>query len=332
MSLTERFKEIVDEYNSKREIESDKIIFDKSSNSYYFRRLFTNLLTINSDFITYSSFLDIVKEDEDLRKILEIVEEEKMKRNELIWNIEKAVGWINGEILNYEEVSNFFKIDKNMYKVTIFHRNDILMTVSLEDFELKEGIKQVSGFEEYITKLCIMLKNIIRGNYVFSISEGKDDEYVLYNLFILNVDKFKKSKYVVFDSNSSLVEKDIIGSFGKLKISDKYRLGFSNRVYVEEYYADNFEKCIELIYKEDESIEKKVTDIMLDVNYNISFEDVKVYDKKDMIEIDTKLVKFIYNKEDKKLMVCRVEDFDFEDLSDLSEDVEGIEDEIGKLL
>lgn len=255
-----------------------------------------------------------------------------MKRNELIWNIEKAVGWVNGKILNYEEVSNFFKIDKNMYKVTIFHRNDILMTVSLEDFELKEGIKQISGFEEYITKLRIMLQNIIRGNYVFSIKEGRDDEYVLYNLFIMNVDKFKKSKYVVFDSNSSLVEKDIVGAFGKLTISDKYELGFSNRVYVEEYYADNFEGCVELIYKEDESIEKKVTDIMLDVNYNISFEDVKVYDKKDLIEIDTKLVKFIYNKEDKKLMASRVEDFDFEDLSDLSEDVEDIENKIGKLL
>lgn len=332
MNLTERFKEIVDEYNSKREIESDKIIFDKSSNSYYFRRLFTNLLTINSDFIIYSSFLDIVKEDEDLKKILEIVEEEKMKRNELMWGIEKAVGWINGEILNYKEVSNFFKVDKNMYKVTIFHRNDILMIVSLENFELKEGIKQVSGFEEYIIKLRIMLQNIIRGNYVFSIKEGRDDEYVLYNLFILNVDKFKKSKYVVFENNSSLVEKDIVGAFGKLTISDKYDLGFSNRIYVEEYYADNFEECIELINKEDESLEKKVTDIMLDVNYNISFEDVKVYDKKDMIEIDTKLVKFIYNKEDKKLMVSRVEDFDFEDLSDLSEDVEDIENEIGKLL
>lgn len=332
MNLTERFKEIVDEYNSKREIESEKIIFDKSSSSYYFRRLFTNLLTINSDFIIYSSFLDIIKEDEDLRKILEIMEEEKMKRNELIWNVEKAVSWINGEMLNYKEVSNFFKIDKNMYKVTIFHRNDILMTISLEDFELKEGIKQVSEFEEYIIKLRIMLQNIIRGNYIFSIKEGRDDEYVLYNLFILNVDKFKKSKYVVFNSNSSLVEKDIVGAFGKLTISDRYELGFSNRVYVEDYYADNFEECIELIYKEDESIEKKVTDIMLDVNYNISFEDVKVYDKKDMIEIDTKLVKFIYNKEDKKLMVCRVEDFDFEDLSDLSEDMEAIETKISKLL
>ena len=332
MSLTERFKEIVDEYNSKREVESDKIIFDKSSNSYYFRRLFTNLLTINSDFIIYSSLLDIIKEDEDLRKILEILEEEKMKRNELIWNVEKAVGWINGEILNYKEVSNFFKVDKDINKVTIFHRNDILMTVSFEDFELKEGIKQISGFEEYITKLRIMLQNIIRGNYVFSIRESKDDEYFLYNLFILNVDKFKKSKYVKFENSSSLVEKDIVGAFGKLTISDKYELGFSNRVYVEEYYADNFEECIELIYKEDESIEKKVTDIMLDVNYNISFEGVKVYDKKDMIEIDTKLVNFIYNKEDKKLMVCRVEDFGFEDLSDLSEDVEDIENEIGKLL
>ena len=77
MSLTERFKEIVDEYNSKREVESEKIIFDKSLSSYYFRRLFTNILTINSDFMTYSDYLDIVKEDENLRKILEIVEVEK---------------------------------------------------------------------------------------------------------------------------------------------------------------------------------------------------------------------------------------------------------------
>lgn len=332
MNLTEKFKEIVDEYNSKCKIESDKITFDKCSDSYYFRKLFSSLMVVNSDLIIYSNYLDIIREDEDLKKILEIVEEEKMKRNELMWGIEKAVGWINGEILNYKEVSNFFKVDKNMYKVTIFHRNDILMIVSFENFELKEGIKQVSGFEEYIIKLRIMLQNIIRGNYVFSIKEGRDDEYVLYNLFILNVDKFKKSKYVVFENNSSLVEKDIVGAFGKLTISDKYDLGFSNRIYVEEYYADNFEECIELIYKEDESIEKKVTDIMLDVNYNISFEDVKVFDKQDMIEIDTKLVKFIYNKEDKKLMASRVENFDFEDLSDLSEDVEDIENEIGKLL
>ena len=332
MSLTEKFKEIVDEYNSKREVESEKIIFNKDSENYRFGTLFKSLLTINSDFKIYSDYLDIIREDEDLRKILEIVEEEKMKRNELIWNVEKAVGWINGEILNYKEVSNFFKVDKNMYKVTIFHRNDILMTINLEEFELKEGIKQISGFEYYISKLYVMLQNILKGHNVFCIEESKDDEYVLYNLFILNVDKFRKSKYVVSDSNSSLVEKDIVSAFGKLSVSGKYELGFSNRLYIEEYYADNFENCIELIDKEDESIENKVTNIMLDDNYNIAFEDVKVYDKKDMIEIDTKLVKFIYNKEDKKLMVCRVEDFNFEDLSDLSEDMEDIEGEIGKLL
>lgn len=82
MSLTEKFKEIVDEYNSKREVESEKIIFNKDSENYRFGTLFKSLLTINSDFKIYSDYLDIIREDEDLRKILEIVEEEKMKRNE----------------------------------------------------------------------------------------------------------------------------------------------------------------------------------------------------------------------------------------------------------
>jgi len=196
MNLTERFKEIVDEYNSKREVESEKIIFDKSSSSYYFRRLFTNLLTINSNSLVYSDYLDIIKEDEDLRKILEIVEEEKMKRNELIWNIEKAIGWINGEILNYKEAPNFFKVDKDINKLTILHRNDILITINLENLEIGRENVNISGFEDYIGTLHIMLQNIVKGHKVFYIEESGDDEYVLYNLFILNVDKFKKSKHL----------------------------------------------------------------------------------------------------------------------------------------
>ena len=40
----------------------------------------------------------------------------------------------------------------------------------------------------------------------------------------------------------------------------------------------------------------------------------------------------IYHLKILKWMASRVEDFDFEDLSDLSEDVETIETEIGKLL
>lgn len=332
MNLTENFKKIIDEYNSKCETESGKIIFDKDSESYHFRKEFASWLTINSDLTIYSSYLDIIREDEDLKKILEIVKEEKLKRNELMWGVEKAVGWINGEILNYKEVSNFFRVNVNIDNLSIFHNDTELMTIQLENLEIKKIDIFVGGFENYIRKLDIMLHNILRGNYVFSIKEGKDDEYVLYNLYILDIDKFKKSKYIVFDSNTSLVEKDIVGAFGKLTISDKYELGFSNRIYVEDYYADNFEECIELIYKEGESIEKKVTDIMLDENYNISFEDIKVSEKGSIIEIDTKYVKFIYKKEDKKLMASRVEDFDFDELSELSEDMEAIEDEISKLL
>lgn len=333
MNLTEKFKEIVDEYNSKCEIESDKIIFDKSSESYHFRKLFVSLLTINSDLIVYSSYLDIINEDEDLRKILEILEEEKMKRNELLWNIEKAVGWVNGEILNYKEVSNFFNIKVDISKIDILHRDDELITINLEDLKVENGVKKVSGFEEYITKLYIMLQNIIIGNYVFSIRESKDDdEYRLYNLFILDVDKFKKSKYVIFEDNSSLVEKDIVGAYNELYISDKYELGFSNRLYVENYYTDNFEECIELIYKEDESIEKKITDILLEDGYNTPFEDIKISDNPSIIEIDTKYVKLIYKKKYKKLMSIKLDNFDFDDLKELSEDMEVIETEISKLL
>lgn len=333
MNLTEKFKEIVDEYNSKCEIESDKIIFDKSSDSYHFRKLFTSLFTINSDLIIYSSYLDIIKEDEDLRKILELVEEEKLKRNELLWNIEKSVGWINGEILNYKEVSNFFNIKVDISKIDILHRDDELMTINLENFEIEAENVNVSGFDNYINRLYFIIQNIVKGYNVFFTEErDDDDEYSLYNLFILDVEKFKKSKYVLFEDNSLLVEKDIVGAYNELYISDRYELGFSNRLYIEKYYTDNFEECIELINKEDESIEKKINDILLKNDYNTVFEDIEVSDKNNMIEINTKFVKFIYNKEDKKLMASRLEDFDFDDLKELSEDMEVIETEISKLL
>lgn len=333
MNLTKKFKEIVDEYNSKCELESDKIIFDKSSDSYHFRRLFTNLLTVNSDFILYSNYLDIIEEDEDLRKILEIVKEEKLKRNELMWNIEKSVGWVNGEILNYKEVSNFFNIKVDISKIDILHRDDELMTINLEDFKVENGVKKVSRFEDYISTLHIILQNIVKGNNVFFIQErDDDDEYVLYNVFILDVDKFKKSKYIIFEDNSPLVEKDIVSAYNELYISDKYSLGFSNRLYVEKYYIDNFEDCIELINKKDESIEKKITDILLEDSYNTPFEDIKISDNPSIIEIDTKYVKLIYKKKYKKLMSIKLDNFDFDDLKDLSEDMEVIEDEISKLL
>lgn len=333
MNLTEEFKKIIDEYNSKRETESGKIIFDKDSESYHFRKEFASWLTINSDLTIYSSYLDIIRRDDDLKKLLEIVRDERLKRNELIFGVEKAVGWINGEISNYKEVLNFFGVSVNIDKLSIFHNDTELMLINLENFKIKKRNIFVGGFDEYIDTLYNILQSVVKGSNVFSIEErDDDDEYSLYNLFILDVDKFKKSKYVVFEDNSSLIERDIVGAYNELYISDKYELGFSNRLYVEKYYSDNFEDCIELINKENESIEKKVTDIMLDENYNISFEDIKVSDKHNMIEIDTKYVKFVYNKKDEKLTASRVEDFNFDELSELSEDMEAIEDKISKLL
>lgn len=61
MNLTEKFKEIVDEYNSKCEDEMDKVIFNESLNSYHFSQGFKSLLTINSDLTIYSDYLDIIK-------------------------------------------------------------------------------------------------------------------------------------------------------------------------------------------------------------------------------------------------------------------------------
>lgn len=333
MNLTEKFKKIIDEYNSKRETESGKIIFEKDSESYHFRKEFASWLTINSDLTIYSSYLDIIKEDDDLKKLLEIVREERFKRNELIWGVEKAVGWINGEISNYKEVLNFFRVKVNISRISIFHNDTELIFINLENLKLEKINVFVGGFDKYIDKLFTILQNIIKGNNVFFIEDrDDDDEYSLYNLFILDVDRFKKSKYVIFEDNTSLVEKDIVGAYNELCISDKYELGFSNRLYIEKYYIDNFEECIELINSEDESIEKKVTDILLKDEYNILYEDIKISDKHNMIEIDTKYVKFIYKKEDKKLMASRVGDFEFDELKELSEDMEAIETEISKLL
>lgn len=333
MNLTEKFKKIIDEYNSKREDEMDKVILNESLNSYHFSQGFKSLLTINSDLTIYSSYLDIIKEDDDLKKLLEIVRDERLKRNELILGVEKAVGWINGEISNYKEVLNFFRVSVNIDKLSIFHNDTELMTIHLENLEIKKIDIFVGGFDEYIDTLHTILQNIVKGYNVFFIEErDDDDEYSLYNLFILDVDKFKKSKYVIFEDNSSLIERDIVGAYNELCISDKYELGFSNRLYVEKYYIDNFKECIELINREDESIEKKVTDILLKDEYNISYEDIKISDKYNIVEIDTKYVKFIYKKEDKKLMASRVEDFEFDELSELSEDMEAIETKISKLL
>lgn len=332
MNLTEKFKEVIDEYNSKCKSESDKIIFDKISDIYCFRRLFTYLFAINSDFIVYSSYLDYIKEDEDLRKILEIVEEERMERKELLKNIEKAIGWINGEILNYKEVLNFFNINVNMNEVSIFHKDDDLISVDFESLEVIKEDRDVSEFEDYISTLYNILQNIVKGYNVFYIKEDEDDMNILYNLFILDIEKFKKSKYIKTDDDISLVEKGIMGVYKELSISDKYKLGFSNRLYIEEYYSYDFKNLIELINNEDESIEKKITDILLKDDYNTSFEDIKISDKHNMIEIDTKFVKFIYKKEDEKLMASRFEDFEFDELRDFSEDMKVIESEISKLL
>lgn len=333
MNLTEKFKKIIDEYNSKRETESGKIIFDMGSESYHFRKEFASWLTINSDLTIYSSYLNIIKEDDDLKKLLEIVRDERLKRNELILGVEKAVGWINGEISNYKEVLNFFRVKVNISRISIFHNDTELMLINPENFKIKKRNIFVGGFDEYIDTLHTILQNIVKGYNIFFIEErDDDDEYSLYNLFILDVDKFKKSKYVIFEDNSSLIERDIVGAYNELCISDKYELGFSNRLYVEKYYIDNFKDCIELINKEDESIEKKITDILLKDEYNISYEDIKISDKHNIIEIDTKYVKFVYNKKDEKLTANRLKDFEFDELSELSEDMKAIEDEISKLL
>ena len=333
MGMLKRIKEYVDEYNSKCRTESDKVIFDKDSDNYYFSKDFKSLLTINSDLTIYSDYLDIIKEDEDLIKILKIVKEEKMKRNELLWGIEKLVGWINGQILNYKEIPNFFRINLNIDKISIFHKDNNLMSINFENLEINKENINIEGFEEYIDTLYIMLQNVVKNLNVFYIKESEDDECVLYNLFILDVGKFKKSKYVVLDSSMSLIEKDIVESHNKkLFISNKYKLGFSNRLYVEYYCVDNFENCIDLINKKDESIEKKITDILLEDNYNTAFEDIKVSNKFNVLEIDTKFVKFVYRKENKKLIISRIEDFEFDELRDLSDDMEIIENKINNLM
>ena len=133
MGMLKRIKEYVDEYNSKCRTESDKIIFDKDSGSYHFSKDFKSLLTINPDLTIYSEYLDIIREDEDLIKILEIVKEEKMKRNKLLWGVEKSVGWINGQILNYKEIPNFFRINLSIDKISIFHKDGNLMSIKFEN-------------------------------------------------------------------------------------------------------------------------------------------------------------------------------------------------------
>ena len=255
-----------------------------------------------------------------------------MERKELLKNIEKAIGWINGEILNYKEVLNFFNININMSEISILHKDDDLISVDFESLEVIKEDRDVSDFDYYIGVLYNILQNIVKGYNVFYIKEDEDYMNILYNLFILDIEKFKKSKYIKTDDDISLVEKDIMEVYKELSISDKYKLGFSNRFYVEEYYSYDFENLIELINNEDESIENKITDILIKDNYNTSFEDIEVSDKSDMIKINTKFVKFIYKKEDKKLMASRLEDFDFDELNDLSADMEIIETKIGKLL
>lgn len=334
MGMLKRIKEYVDEYNSKCRTELNKIMFDKDSDNYYFSKDFKSLLTINSDLTIYSDYLDIIiNEGKDFSKILEIIKEEKMKRNELLWGIEKSVGWINGQILNYKEIPNFFIINLSIDKISIFHKDGNLISIKFENLEINKENINIEGFEEYIDTLYIILQNVVKNLNVFYIKESEDDEYVLYNLFILDVDKFKKSKYVVLDSSMSLIEKDIVESHNKkLFISNKYKLGFSNRLYVEYYCVDSFENCINLINKKDDSIEKKITDILLKNDYNTVFEDIKISDKFNVLKIDTKFVKFVYRKENKKLIVNRIEDFEFDELRDLSEDMEIIENKISDLM
>ena len=246
--------------------------------------------------------------------------------------INRYINYVNYTIYNETNLENTYIASIEDYKIVIRRKieNKKLFFIDVVNIEINNIINFIDlNREDSILFETIRL--ILKGNNIIYKEYMRDDNRILFDLIIYNIEEFKKSKYVNFINNYSLLLKDFI-SFQDdvLNIQDNHILGFENKftIYIKD--LDKFKQIIKNINDEYTKFEK-VKNILLKNCYSKKYKDITISEDRNFIFINTTMVNFHYLKDDGILFAKNYEDYRVIDYEKLCEDMKLIENELNKL-
>lgn len=264
------------------------------------------------------------------------------KKQELLNKVEKVIYWINSEIYNYRDKIYFFKTINTENNIIIVHKNLELFSISYKTLKVENKNVKLTGYEKELETLYKILKDILNGYNVIYTKIDKDYEYSLYNVFIFDKLKFKNSKYVEFydddedndyfkEFEHNIIEQNIIDVFYNniLVINDKFKLGFHNKIYVEDNYLSYFEQTLDLINNVYSNIENRIKNVLEEYK-NIKFKDILVKYDKNNIFIYTDCLDLVYDVE-KDLITFNIK-YKLNDIENLDKDLNNIKKRIKEII
>lgn len=264
------------------------------------------------------------------------------KKQELLDKVEKVIYWINSEIYNYKNLMYYFTIINTDNNIIIVHEDIKLFYISYKTLKVENKNVELTGYTKELEILYKILKDILNGCKVIYTKIDKDYEYSLYNVFIFDIIKFKNSKYVNFYDDDedndyfetfehNIIEQNIVDVFYNniLLINDKFKLGFHNKIYVEDNYLSYFEQTLDLINDVCSNIEDRIKNIFKEYT-NIKFKDIVIKYSKDDIFIYTDCLDLVYDIEN-DLLELKV-NYKSKELKNLSKDLEIIKERIKEVI
>lgn len=247
--------------------------------------------------------------------------------------INKYINYVNYTIYNKTNLENTYIANIEDYKIIIRKRieNKKLFFIDIVNIEINNIINFIDlNREDSILFETVRL--ILKGNNVIYKEYMKDDNRILFDLIIFNKGNFKKSKYVNFIDNYSLLFKDCINFQNDvLNIQDNHILGFENKFIIQIKDLDKFKQIIKNIndeYKENITMITEIKDILYKTHY---YADFLIEDNKDKIILRLSKAVIEYDKHKNKLILNNAGNIDIYQLDILYKDIKIIEDGFNKI-
>lgn len=247
--------------------------------------------------------------------------------------INRYINYVNYTIYNETNLDNKYIANIEDYKIVIRRKieNKKLFFIDIVNTEINNIINFIDlNREDSILFETIRL--ILKGNNIIYKECMRDDNRIIFDLIIYNIEEFKKSKYVNFINNYSLLFKDCINFQNDiLNIQDNHILGFENKFIIEIKNLDKFKQIIKNIndeYREDKTIITKIKNILHKTH---QYADYIIEDEKDKIILKLCRAVLEYDKHKNKLILNNAGNIDIYQLDILYKDIKIIEDGFNKI-
>ena len=247
--------------------------------------------------------------------------------------INKYINYVNYTIYNETNLENTYIANIEDYKIIIRKRieNKKLFFIDIVNIEINNIINFIDlNREDNILFETIRL--ILKGNNIIYKEYMRDNNHILFDVIIFNKENFKKSKYVNFINNYSLLFKDCINFQNDvLNIQDNHILGFENKFIIQIKDLDKFKQIIENInneYKENRTMITEIKDILYETHY---YADFLIEDNKDKIILRLSKAVIEYDKNKNNLILNNIGNININELEILYKDVKIIEEGLNKL-